>query len=251
MPYITDGSVHHDGVHNEHSTVEMFNTSPPKVIQDAHPDKKLTFVHRGGTQTVDDIQVFADGEAVPGISVKRHLSSGTYDYINTSKITDYIPTAVETVQQLRDIRREQFGKPESLATTRVNVKTLISNLWISLQNDSIRQLLRTTNERNSEWVSIVSPTNCVTFSHKLLKELCEHPYDLETVYELRSSRASGSRQIWRIKNGIATNTNLRVRIVLNNGVRALIGLSTANKDSILTLKIQQDKVNGLLKTIQA
>lgn len=250
MPYITDGSVHHGGVRNEHSTVEMFNTCPPKVIQDAYPNKKLVFVHRGGTQTVDDIQILADGEIVPGISVKRHLSSGSYDYINTSKITDYIPSAADAVQQLREIRREHIGKSESLATVRENVKIMISNLWTSMQNDSIRQLLRNTNERNSKWVSIVSPHECVTFSHESLKELSEHPYDSETVYELRASRAAGSRQIWRIKNGIATNTNLRIRIVLNNGVRALIGLSTANKDSILTLKIQQDNVNGLLKTIQ-
>jgi hypothetical protein len=250
MPYKTDGSVHHGGVRNEHSTAELFNKCPPKIIQDAYLGKTLTFVHLGGTQTVDDIGVIADGERVSGISTKRHLGSGTYDYINTSKITDYIPSAIETTQKLREIRREHYGNPESVNLVRDTVKNMILNLWATLQSEYIRQLLQNTNERNSEWISIVSSSECVTFSHAALKELSEHPYDPDTLYEIRASRASGSRQIWRIKNGIETNTHLRVRIVLNNGIRALIGLSTANKDSILTLKIQQDNVNALLKTIQ-
>jgi hypothetical protein len=56
--------------------------------------------------------------------------------------------------------------------------------------------------------------------------------------------------VWREKDGLGVNTHLRLRLVTNNGVTALLGLSEANKNSILTLKIQQDAVAALLNAVK-
>ena len=75
-------------------------------------------------------------------------------------------------------------------------------------------------------------------------ELSAEPYRATNTYSLKSTRAKSSRQITR--NGIVTN--LRLRIVLNNGVKALLGLSKSNKYSIPVIKVQQDKVNAVLES---
>ena len=63
-----------------------------------------------------------------------------------------------------------------------------------------------------------------------------------------SSRAKTSRQIWiRSSDGCEEiNTNLRIRLVLNNGITALLGKSKANKSSCASLKIQQDNVDTFI-----
>jgi len=66
-------------------------------------------------------------------------------------------------------------------------------------------------------------------------------------YFLKSTpRAKTSRMIFRRKDGVEVNTDLRLRMVLNNGVGALLGQSAKNKCSIPCLKIQQDRVDKLL-----
>ena len=50
-----------------------------------------------------------------------------------------------------------------------------------------------------------------------------------------------------IKKGSNTITSIHelcIRITLNNGVTALLGLSSANKNSCVCLKVQQDNVRG-------
>jgi hypothetical protein len=72
----------------------------------------------------------------------------------------------------------------------------------------------------------------------------------EWEYYLKSTgRAKTSRMVFRRKDGVEVNTNLRIRLVLNNGVNALLGLSEKNKTSIPCLKIQQDRVDILLRDL--
>jgi hypothetical protein len=251
MPYVTDGSVHHIGVRNEHALAERFNASTPQVLQDAYPGKLLRFVQRGGTHQVDDVEVTCDGARVTGISTKHHGGNGTFDYINTSKITDYLPAAAGLVRQLAELRAAHLRVADALPAVRAHVNAGISGLWGSLTGENVRALLQSIHRRNSEWVAIVTSGAIHTVHHTRFEELAVHPYDPETQYELRNTRAASSRQIWRTKNGMSVNTHLRVRIALNNGVGALIGLSASNANSILTLKIQQDNVGGLIKTLLA
>lgn len=245
MPYITNGSVHHTGVHTEHSLVDQLIACVPERLKAAYPEQPLTFAHRGGTQTVEDIAILGPEGRVGGISVKHHAGSGTFDYINTSKVADFLPEANDVSKELGALRTTYRGQADALPAVRTQVRDLIHRLWADFP---IRSLLRRIHDRNPAWVAVVTASDLHLMSHADLKELSYFPYDEKTTYELRGM-AQGSRQIWRITEGVAVNTFLRVRLVLNNGVGALLGLSASNKTSVLTLKIQQDNVKGLLKQV--
>ena len=83
-----------------------------------------------------------------------------------------------------------------------------------------------------------------------LADALEDKKSIPWTYVLKAGRAKESRQVWREKDGLGVNTHLRLRLVTNNGVTALLGLSNANKNSILTLKIQQDAVATLLAAVK-
>ena len=55
--------------------------------------------------------------------------------------------------------------------------------------------------------------------------------------------------LFRKKNGTVVDHKIRIRVIDNNGIGALIGQSTANKSSIACIKIQQDDVAGLIKSL--
>ena len=69
-------------------------------------------------------------------------------------------------------------------------------------------------------------------------------------YYLKHAEGTCSAQIMRRNPaGEEINTCLRIRLVLNNGVNALVGQSTKNKNSVPCIKIQQDNVDYFISTI--
>jgi hypothetical protein len=228
---------------------ELFNSSPPTVIQAAYPEQVLRFVQKGGTGQVDDIEVFIGEEKVTGISTKHHGGSGTFDYIKTSKVMDYAPSIQPLVAEIEAFKREHHKQEAAVPVLRALVKTRVNELWPTIESENIRHLLKVTHERNSQWVCVTTSSGNIIFPHNDIKELSAYPYDPEVTYELRKARAQGSRQIWRVKNGEATNTHLRIRLLLNNGVTAALGLSSSNSNSSMCVQLQQDNVDGLLKQV--
>lgn len=246
MPYRTDGSTHHTGVRNEQNLADAFNANPPQALLDAYPGQTLRFVQEGGTGQVDDVGVFSGDTRLTGISAKNHVGgSATFDYIKTSKVSDYMPSVQPLVEQIEQFKREFRKNPEGVSVLRSLVKEGVDTLWSTMTSEDIRKLLKVIDERNSAWVCI----NDRLFRHEQLVELSLHPYDEDVHYELRTAHAQSSRQIWRTKDGRATNTHLRIRLILNNGVTAALGLSTANKNSYLCIQVQQDDVRNLLMQV--
>lgn len=247
MPFVTTGRVHHDGVQNEHTVVDLLTANVPPCLQAAYPGSALTFVHRGGTQKVDDVEIYTGDLKVSGISVKHHGSSGTFDHINTSKVSESLPAADGLRARIAELRTLHLGDAAAVPRVRQIVRDGVRELWATMTSDQIRTLLQRVNARSSEWMCIKTSAGLTTANHAALTELSVHPYDPETRYELRGE--SDSRQIWRSTGGVAVNANLRLRLVLNNGVKALLGLSPTNKSSILTVKLQQDNVKALLAAL--
>jgi hypothetical protein len=246
MPYKTDGSTHHGGVRNEHNLVDTFNANPPRAFVDAYPGQPLRFVQEGGTGQVDDVGVFSGDTRLTGISAKNHGGgSATFDYIKTSKVSEYIPTVQPLVEQIEHFKRAFWKNPEAVPALRKLVKEGVDALWSTMTSEDIRKLLKVIDTRNSAWVCI----NDRLFRHEQLVELSLHPHDPDVHYELRTAHAQSSRQIWRTKDGQATNTHLRIRLILNNGVTAALGLSTANKNAYLCIQVQQDDVRNLLTQV--
>jgi hypothetical protein len=49
-----------------------------------------------------------------------------------------------------------------------------------------------------------------------------------------------------VKDGDTVDCGLRIRVTSNNGIKAFLGLSKANKNSSIVLKLQQDRVDQLV-----
>jgi hypothetical protein len=68
---------------------------------------------------------------------------------------------------------------------------------------------------------------------------------------LVSGRGTTSRRIVLKRMGQTIDTGLRLRVTSNNGIRAFLGLSKANRNSQVVLKLQQDKVAAMINDADA
>ena len=250
MPYNTDGGSHRDGVSNERNIVTSLNATHGHSLN-LHilfNCLLLQFVQIGGTRSVSDMDILnAEGVKLSGVSIKNH-KQGSYDYVNTSKLGDYLPEEVVTaIKDGISAIKEQFAGDESrLPEARRAVEAVLEAAWEQMNSDVLKKILQVISFRNPKLIMIndIRARKLKCYHEAAFTEISSEPYKASNTYALRTPPrgAKSSRQITR--NGEVTN--LRIRIVLNNGVKALLGLSTSNNSSIPVIKIQQDRVDAVL-----
>ena len=248
MPYNTNGGSHRDGVSNEKKIVAHLNASNGHSLNlhTLFGQEGLQFIQIGGTKSVSDMDILtAAGVKVSGVSIKNH-KQGSYDYVNTSKLGQYLPESMVAAIKtgIAAIKTEYAGDESRLPEARRAVETVLEAAFAQMNSDVIKSIIQLINVRNPKLVMIndIKDKKLKCYHESSFTELSAEPYKASNTYALKSTRAKSSRQITR--NGVVTN--LRLRIVLNNGVKALLGLSKSNKYSIPVIKIQQDKVNAVL-----
>lgn len=263
MGFRTDGSPHECGVKNEKGICRYLNENEPndrlkfKELCNVSADSKMSFKHKGGTTSVSDMDIYANGVLKDGSSIKNH-KTGTYDHTNSSAAMNLLPKEIndELKQKLDNIQEKYFKcGPEEKKVCRKELSEQINSCIDKISSDTIKKLLNYIDNRNPRIVII---NNCETQCLKVyksdqFKELSEYPKpESECEYLLRKKRnAKNSRSIFRkTSDGKEIDTNLRLRITLNNGISALLGLSNSNNNSVLSIKIQQDNVNKLLSSIE-
>lgn len=251
--YNKTGAMHHVSIADETSTAALFNVSPPSNIAEAYPGKKLTFKKAGGTKQVEDIHMFADGEQVPGVSLKsRSSESGTLDHMNLSRdLTTILPWTAEIVTRAEGLASAHRGDATAKESVRDSLKKLTNEQFLKATDTELRQVLVTANARLPAWIVVIEKKKreMSVFRHEELEELARYPYDPAWVYFLRSPRGSmDSRQIWRKNGAVEVNTRIRIRVLTNNGVGALLGIG--GKSACICLKLQQEGINGLLAAVQ-
>lgn len=249
MPYNTTGASHRDGVSNEKKIVDFLNaTNGGSLRLNELFGESLQFVQIGGTKSVSDMDIFRaeSGDRVCGVSIKNH-KQGSFDYVNTSRLGDYLPE--ESVNRIREgilgIRTAHFGEEEKIGVARNAKNALLEAEFVNLTNDVIKSLLQKINVRNPKLIMVndVRHKKLKCYHESAFTELATEPYKEDNVYSLKKGRGKTSRQI--LRNGVSTN--LRVRIELNNGVKALLGgFGAGNKNSSVTIKVQQDSVDKVL-----
>ena len=256
MPYNTNGGSHRDGVKNEKDVVAHLNADNGKSLNldKMFENEDLRFVQIGGTKSVSDMDILtAQDEKLSGTSIKNHKEgSGSFDYLNTSKLGDYLPE--EVVTSMRDgiaaIKEEFYGdktQDQKNSPARRAVESVLEAGFAQMSSDVIKRILQVINSRNPELIMIndIKDKKLKCYRESAFTELSSEPYKDINTYALRipPRKAKGSRQITR--NGVITN--LRIRLVLNNGVKALLGIGgSKNKSSIPVIKIQQDNVDAVL-----
>lgn len=253
MGFKTDGTSHSSGVKNESNICTFLNESPQdplgiKKCLNCSDSSLLHYTHIGGTKDVSDMNISLDGKLISGCSIKNH-KKGTFDYINTSLLSNYLsPDKVKKIDIMKsELVRKYHKKPELIETCRKENDEFINGILSCLNSDGIKNILRAINQRNPE-LFIINDTKknkYLMFKKEQFRELYTYPYE-ETTYIVKTKKNSKtSRCIYRVDEcGNETDTHLRIRLTLNNGVNALLGLSTSNSSSSYSIKVQQDDVDS-------
>jgi hypothetical protein len=251
MPYKTDGTPHSGGIKNEINHVEYLNSERESLIRRTLFPEGTVFRHQGGTKTkADIIAKLTDGTEI-GISVKNHKrSAGTIDWANSSKnITAEIKQSLrDKLQPIKDRHKEDSL---TLDDARVEITRILNQVLTSFDTGFIAGILRETYNKNPEITMIFdeSKHKIVAFRKEgNLKELETYP-DWEYFLKISSIDTCTSASIWRRSNTEEINTHLRFRFILNNGVRALLGVSSANRNSAPCIHIQQDNLDAFIRTL--
>lgn len=246
MPFPNKGENHSEGVKNEKEIVEYFNTHPDnkinKAIENKYGSKIVSWKHEGGTKQKMDASVHLENGKIIGISIKRH-KSGTFDWENTTNgipddlkenikefkkkyINSPIPKKGGIRDELADIHNKAIGK-----ITSKHIQELLSKMYKTEENTNLIII----NDIKNKRLIMIEKSNLDPYFNSKHK----HTYILKS-----TPRAATSRQIWlKSADGYEINTNIRIRLHLNNGITALLGNSKKNKTSVPCLKIQQDNVD--------
>ena len=254
MPYDNTGTVHHTGVGNEKQLIEYAN---------AHPDLRMNrhfqmrsdqvippvWSHLGGTtQKADCVATVQDDNYL--ISVKNHESTGTFDWINTSKLYDINAVLGESLKSQVAEFKAKYNGQEVTKEIRQEMENVFDGAFQLLSSDEIKTMLQGLYEKYPEYVLVNDRSQSRLVMYHKLNNFKEFTHYEDWEYVLRSTRGKTSRMLFREKDGVSINTNLRIRLVLNNGVNALIVQSSKNKSSVPCLKIQQDRVNLILTQLE-
>ena len=248
----TDGSTHYSGIKNELNLVDFLNKDESVIGKHLRPSSDYLVKHKGGTKCKADAVVVntQDNSIFTTLSIKNH-KTGTFDWLNSTKgFPDDVSTFLK--EQTKQMKAN-YSIHKNLDSTREGIDSLFSNTLYKLKNNDgfLREMMNSIYQKYTDGILI----NCekeqtlIYFEKKELKELQCFP---DSHYFLKHTPGTCSAQIMRSsKNSFEEfNTYLRVRLVLNNGVNALVGTSLKNKTSVPCIKIQQDNVDFFLQSIE-
>ena len=235
----TNGSTHHEGVANEHDTIALLN---------AHQVFAETLTHLGGTRNKADAMA---GTKPVSIKHKAGLRNGSFDWVNTSKTDTLIDASqfnpflsfVANARQWDQAKREAivtecrdlFNEICSAALDSIDPVTL---------TDWLRSELIEANDGMAMAITDTKAATCYVIEHEAIRaaRLLEDGYGAR----VEKGRGMTSRKVVLIKDHHIVEVGLRLRVTSNNGIRAFLGLSKANRNSSVVLKLQQDRVDQLV-----
>ena len=237
--YKTNGSTHYEGIANEHAVIELLNNRN-------YFDCPVT--HLGGTKNKADAMA---GNVPISIKRKKGLANGSFDWVNTSDINGIIDRTVFT-EYFRFIKysRENSVKHDISAVRDWYSKCCEAALSKITSTQITKFLKEHVCDKQDGFKLVVADTEADTLfiiDHERtpLARLLKQQYKPVLV----EGRGKSSRKIIFIAPGKTINDigsgidiGLRLRCTSNNGIKAMLGLSKANKNSQTVVKIQQDKV---------
>ena len=237
--YKTDGSVHHEGIKNENQTIVILNEK--KIYSE-------TVEKRGGTKLKEDAVA---GNKKISIKRKKGITNGSFDWFNTSKYNDVLGDTfhsfISNVKELRTMSKDIIGDDEFILTVRDSFNALCKLSLDTLTSDQIINILsRGLIDANAEFDVVVNDTK----TDKLyVFGANQHPaveYINQGFSAILKGKGKSSRKVL-FSDGINVyDCGLRIRVTNNNGINAFLGLSEANSNSQVVIKLQQDKVKQLL-----
>lgn len=255
MSFPSDGRNHRGGIKNEHTLVTTLNRGLAHTVWPTL-SKTIVAEHRGGTTQKADVVLVDSTTGVVhkyiSAKEKKKEHTGTYDYTNTtsyvtqgmySPIFSTLRTFLTEAKQLRTSRNINAG---TKLRCRTQCKMAVETTLNTLQNTEIRQIigdLLITPNAHMEYLITVLDTKVIyhfPFASHPINALFTDP-TVKFFLEKKSRNAyCESRTIMAVSHGETIDTGIRIRLHLNNGISALLGMSTTNSTSSFCLKFQQD-----------
>jgi len=237
----TDGSVHHGGVENEKQTIQILNELK---IYDSVVEK------RGGTTQKADAVA-----GLKSLSIKRKkgIRNGSFDWFNTSKYNDCLDHNFEdflsSIKEFRALPKEVISDDEFISKVRNKFDELCNSCLDNLKNEQLKEVLYqglvTANTQFDVVVNDVETHSLYIFPFE------DHPA-VDYINKGYTISLQGTGKLSRkvlFSDGINVyDCGLRIRVTSNNGINAFLGLSKANKNSQVVIKLQQDNIKQLLSS---
>ena len=237
----TNGSTHHQGIANELATIDLLNQ---------HRVFAETVTHLGGTKHKADAMA---GDKGISIKHKAGLKNGSFDWVNTSRTDDLLDPErfAEFFAFMRTVRTWDTDKRQSVVE---DVRQVFAEICDAALNaitsetltDWIKNELICANEGMAMAITDTKAGVCYVLEHDAIRaaQLLADGY----VAELEPGRGNTSRKVVLRFDHHVVETGLRLRVTSNNGIKAFMGLSKANRNSQVVLKLQQDRVQNLVDT---
>ena len=145
MAFPSDGSTHYSGIKNERKTAEILTE---KNIFGCNVET------RGGTKFKEDMVA---GEVKISAKDKKKLSTGSFDWINTSKVVsgifgDYFDTFKEKVSKIREMNIDD--RVTYLSSTRREFADICSAGFDYLSKDQVCNLIVDSITHGIDWVFV-------------------------------------------------------------------------------------------------
>lgn len=247
MAFQTNGSSHKSGVAREKQLASDFQNNKKLAEQIVNTALAPNYVsqHIGGTKNKEDITITSNGTTYKiSLKKKKDANSGSFDWANSAKAAES-KEVCEFKNFLKECRENFYGQKNKVK----HVRSLVNNksndtlnnmtsteLWNILEEIVIDPYLN-----NNLMLLVDDVANNKKYCIDSIKDtkLYDH-YLKRTPLRLISSRnAKSSRTIMFGQE----NLGLRIRVVSNNGIKALLGA----KNAVATVKVQQDNIPDFIQ----
>ena len=143
MPYKTRGETHYGGINNEKELVKLLN-SKLDVNINSHFTQGTNNIpiwkHLGGTTQKADCEVNIGNQCFD-ISIKNHENTGTFDWINTSKLEEFNEELGKSVKKSIDkFKKDNYGN-EITKNMRDDLANIFNSEFDHITSDQIKILL--------------------------------------------------------------------------------------------------------------
>ena len=234
----TDGSVHYSGIANEGKTAQILN-------EINYFDDEVKTV--GGTKHKEDAIA---GSLKLSAKDKKKLSSGSFDWVNTSRYNHIFNTHFDGFKDMVNILRkeEEYSRQPAVDGVRQQFASLCNDAFDSLTKEQVCDLIIDAISDGIDFVFVNDKENKVLYQFNPE----DHPVvqvakECDSIELVSSGNAKSSRKVIFIKDGVTYDYGIRLRITSNNGITAFLGLSKSNRNSQVVIKLQQDAVHKLVK----
>ena len=186
-----------------------------------------------------------------GISIKRKrdLNNGSYDYLNSTVPVSYPSLTLILVDVWKEETLALAPTQENKRDCKAGVQCCVLVCAVAtIDTNTLTDIVSDTFEAQAG-MDIAITDQATESLYLFSADDMEVPQLLKAGYKaqiVQTNNIVTSRKIVFVKDDDIRDVGLRIRLVTNNGVGALMGMSKANKTSSVVVKIQQDKVGRMV-----